>query len=75
MTSWPNQEELLKLSWKIWQCYLVEFFATNISSNTRLDGDWLLDADLGLWITYNPSILRDQYIETTTNILNVQSKH
>eukprot|EP00957_Ditylum_brightwellii_P073372 5576317-Ditylum_brightwellii.AAC.1 len=40
-----------------------------------LDRDWLLDADLGLWVTYKPIILRDAYIETTTDILYVQSEH
>eukprot|EP00957_Ditylum_brightwellii_P031894 2418463-Ditylum_brightwellii.AAC.1 len=74
-TPWPNQEGPSKISWKIWRCYLRRFFVTNISANTRLDRYWPLDADLGLWITYKPIILRDAGIEKTTDILYVQSKN
>eukprot|EP00957_Ditylum_brightwellii_P182592 13908336-Ditylum_brightwellii.AAC.1 len=70
-----NLEEPLKLSWRTWQCYLRNFFATNIPANTRLDKDWPLDMDLGLWTTNKPNILRDMYIETKTDTLYVQSKH
>eukprot|EP00957_Ditylum_brightwellii_P075574 5744266-Ditylum_brightwellii.AAC.1 len=68
---WPNQEEHLKFSWTTWQRYLRKFFATNIPANTRLDKDWSLDTDLGLWITYKSNILRDAYIETEMDTLYV----
>eukprot|EP00957_Ditylum_brightwellii_P100190 7635665-Ditylum_brightwellii.AAC.1 len=74
-TPWPNQEEPLKLSWRTWRHYLCNFFEINIPANTRLDKDWPLDMDLGLWITYKPNILRDAYIETEMDTLYLRSEH
>eukprot|EP00957_Ditylum_brightwellii_P182434 13897479-Ditylum_brightwellii.AAC.2 len=73
-TLWPNQEKPSKLSWQIWRRYLQKFFFTKIPANSRLDKDWPLDNDLGLWITYTPSIMRDVYMNKSTDILYVRSE-
>eukprot|EP00957_Ditylum_brightwellii_P056835 4308726-Ditylum_brightwellii.AAC.1 len=48
-TPWPNQEKPTKLSWRVWRRFLQNCFAQRVPKNSRLDKDWRLDADLGLW--------------------------
>eukprot|EP00957_Ditylum_brightwellii_P000330 25671-Ditylum_brightwellii.AAC.1 len=73
VTPWPNQENPSKLSWQIWRRYLRRLFLTKIPTNSRLDKDWPLYHDLGLWTTSTPSIMRDAYIKKSTDILYVRS--
>ena len=75
MTQWPNQEMPSKYSWQIWRRYLRKFFVTKIPSNLRLDRDWPLDEDLGLWTVSSPLIWRDAYFDHESGTLYVCSRN
>eukprot|EP00957_Ditylum_brightwellii_P156784 11933199-Ditylum_brightwellii.AAC.1 len=62
VTLWPNQEKTSGYSWQIWRRYLRRHFAKSIPRNTRLDSDWTMDKDLGLWTTNIPSISWEAYL-------------
>eukprot|EP00957_Ditylum_brightwellii_P193132 14704996-Ditylum_brightwellii.AAC.1 len=69
MTQCPNQEMPSKYSWQIWRRYLRKFFATKIPANSRLNKDWPLNEDLGLWTVSSPLIWRDAYYDHESRTL------
>eukprot|EP00957_Ditylum_brightwellii_P070722 5375277-Ditylum_brightwellii.AAC.1 len=75
MTPWPNQEKPSQLSWRVWRRFLRNCFATKISKNSRLDKDWPLDEDLGLWITTTPLIWRQAYIDPNNDTLYARDEN
>eukprot|EP00957_Ditylum_brightwellii_P192197 14630426-Ditylum_brightwellii.AAC.1 len=70
---WPNQTKPSKYSWQIWRRFLRRFFVSRIPSNSRLDTDWPLDKDLGLWTVSRSLILRDAYFDKESGALYVRS--
>eukprot|EP00957_Ditylum_brightwellii_P071892 5464058-Ditylum_brightwellii.AAC.1 len=50
-----------------------KIFVTKIPANSRLDFDWPLDEDLGLWTVAHPLILRDTYYEHASGTIYVCS--
>eukprot|EP00957_Ditylum_brightwellii_P198917 15161829-Ditylum_brightwellii.AAC.1 len=68
-TPWPNQEKPTKLSWRVWHCFLRNCFAPKVPKNLRLDKDWQLDKDPGLWTKSKPLIWRRAYFDPNKDTL------
>eukprot|EP00957_Ditylum_brightwellii_P095307 7259550-Ditylum_brightwellii.AAC.1 len=62
VTQWPNQEKSSKYSWQLWRWFLCKYFAQIVPKNAKLDSDWVLDEDLGVWTTPNLLIFRETYL-------------